>query len=252
MAYLMAHSFCPDNRNRLAYADWARSEECIRSVEDWTMSDLGTDTTASDGMTSNEELSDEQMLAALANSIRTAVAYAEGHVRKAVAAAYSAGQYLSRAKQRIAHGGWESWIRHNTPLSPRSAQNYMRLATRLDELPQAEAQRVADLPIREAMKAIAASVPEIESKQASTKANEIGDDISHQGLAPVLRQLSEALKDFAADLDVSVEVSPSRITKLLHLTKRVLKVVCGFQTPAKNEQAISPKTKVACEGLESG
>ena len=91
----------------------------------------------------------------LAARIDAAVVEAEEHARSAVDAAVRAGRLLSEAKEQLPHGQWEQWIISNCAVAPRTAQAYMRLAARLAELPKEEAQRVADLPLRAAITAIA-------------------------------------------------------------------------------------------------
>jgi Protein of unknown function (DUF3102) len=60
--------------------------------------------------------------------------------------AIRAGELLSRAKANVGHGGWRRWQEKNLAFSVRTAQLYMQLA-RLDP----NAQRVADLPLRQAV-----------------------------------------------------------------------------------------------------
>jgi Protein of unknown function (DUF3102) len=60
--------------------------------------------------------------------------------------AIRAGELLLRAKANVGHGGWTQWQEKNLTFSVRTAQVYMRLA-RLDP----NAQRVADLPLRQAV-----------------------------------------------------------------------------------------------------
>jgi ParB family chromosome partitioning protein len=55
------------------------------------------------------------------------------------------------AKKSVPHGGWEAWVRDSCGFSERTAQGYMRLARLAPE----EAQRVALLSLRDALKALA-------------------------------------------------------------------------------------------------
>jgi hypothetical protein len=88
--------------------------------------------------------------------INSALLEAERHARQVVAMAIRAGTMLVEAKGRVGHGNWEAWLSDNiTAVKPRTAQAYMRLATKFRQLPDPEAQRVADLPLRDAIKAIA-------------------------------------------------------------------------------------------------
>lgn len=80
--------------------------------------------------------------------------------REAVNHAVRAGALLLQAKTQIVHGGWCNWLAANWQRSERTAQAYMRLATELPRLDPEKAQRVADLSLRDALKAISAPKPE--------------------------------------------------------------------------------------------
>ena len=67
------------------------------------------------------------------------------------------GDLLIEAKAGLEHGQWLPWLKENCPFSERTAQAYMRLAQKVSEFDEQEAQRVADLPVRDAVKAIADS-----------------------------------------------------------------------------------------------
>ncbi|MFC0711510.1 DUF3102 domain-containing protein [Azorhizophilus paspali] len=107
----------------------------------------------------------EASLATLAASINRCIREAESAARTAVELAIEAGQQLNSAKDQVPHGQWESWLSENVKAVPRTAQAYMRLAREVPLLSAEEAQRVADLPLREAMKAIA--TPPTEPPRAS-------------------------------------------------------------------------------------
>jgi len=100
---------------------------------------------------------DHDSLVELANRITNAVSHADDCVRNAVAYALEAGNLLCQAKQKVGHGDWLSWLTQHVQVAPRTAQAYMRLAKKLPLLPAGEAQRVADLPLREAIAAITTS-----------------------------------------------------------------------------------------------
>lgn len=96
-------------------------------------------------------------LAALPRQINEAVREAEGHASLAVQAALKAGALLMQAKELVPHGQWESWLTENCTLAPRTARAYAAFAKRLPQLSIEERQRVADLPLREAIQAISTS-----------------------------------------------------------------------------------------------
>jgi tetratricopeptide (TPR) repeat protein len=94
-------------------------------------------------------------LALLPQRINAAVQAAESHARSAVECAMRAGALLTQAKALVQHGEWETWLQQHVMCAPRTAQAYMRLHAKVQTLPAPEAQRVAGLPLREAIKAIA-------------------------------------------------------------------------------------------------
>lgn len=95
--------------------------------------------------------------AALADEINAAVRDAKHAAGQAVQHALRAGALLVQAKELAPHGHWDSWLQANCEVAPRTARAYMALAKRLPELGIEERQRVADLPLREAIKAITTS-----------------------------------------------------------------------------------------------
>ena len=96
----------------------------------------------------------------LATEINAAHALVEGYIRAATPHAVRAGELLEKAKASIPHGEWGPWLEKNCTFSERTAQTYMRLARELPKLDPAKAQRVADLPLREAMRELAERCPE--------------------------------------------------------------------------------------------
>lgn len=67
------------------------------------------------------------------------------------------GELLIKAKALVPHGEWLQWIEDHCAFSARAAQVYMRLA-------KANPQRVADLPLREAIKRIAEAPAKTEAE----------------------------------------------------------------------------------------
>ena len=86
----------------------------------------------------------------LAQAIERAHQAAIGAARSAIEHAVACGALLRRAKAEIGHGEWLEWIEANCTVGRRTAQVYMRLARELPKLPEANAQRVAHLTVREA------------------------------------------------------------------------------------------------------
>lgn len=96
----------------------------------------------------------EDSLDAIADRINDAVFNAESAARSAMQYAMEAGELLNQAKQKVGHGEWLGWLGSNIKLAPRTCQAYMRLAAKVRLLPAEDAQRVTDLPVREAIHAI--------------------------------------------------------------------------------------------------
>ncbi len=69
--------------------------------------------------------------------------------------AITAGALLVEAKDALPHGGWLPWLTEHFDGSQRTAQAYMRIARELPQLDGPEAQRVADLPLRDALRELA-------------------------------------------------------------------------------------------------
>ena len=97
----------------------------------------------------------EIALDALAAKIRTEHGAVRDAAETATQHAIRCGKLLAEAKNELVHGQWLPWLRDHCNLSERTAQAYMRLARKHGEFDEGKAQRVADLPVREAMKAIA-------------------------------------------------------------------------------------------------
>lgn len=90
----------------------------------------------------------------LAEGINQAHALVESHLQGAVQHAIRAGGLLAEAKEKVPHGEWLPWLAENCAIKERTAQTYMRLSRELPKLDPAKAQRVADLPLREAVRAL--------------------------------------------------------------------------------------------------
>jgi hypothetical protein len=68
--------------------------------------------------------------------------------------ALDVGRLLIAAKKQVTHGQWDLWLQANCKVAPRTARAYMRLASKLPMLP-AKTATVADLPLRDAIRAVA-------------------------------------------------------------------------------------------------
>jgi hypothetical protein len=87
----------------------------------------------------------------LVGEIHSAHARAESACRLVVECAIEAGEMLIEAKAKHGrHGQWATWLAANIKFSDRTARAYMQMA----KLPVEKRQRVADLPLRDALSAI--------------------------------------------------------------------------------------------------
>src|SRR5262245_25009399 len=115
----------------------------------------------------NDNTTIQRTLPNLARAINHEHQSALDHGTRAVAHAQACGQLLIEAKVQVAHGEWLDWLKANcSGISERTAQGYMRLARELPKLDSAKAQRVADLPLRDALAAIADERTELEKARA--------------------------------------------------------------------------------------
>lgn len=93
-------------------------------------------------------------LPTLAQQINAAHARCEATAQTALQHALEAGRLLAQAKAAVDHGQWLPWLQSNCTVSIRAAQTYLRLHEHRDRL--SNAQRVAHLPVRDALRMIAA------------------------------------------------------------------------------------------------
>jgi len=110
-------------------------------------------------------------LAALAAQINEKHLSAQQKAVAAVEDAVEAGRLLLQAKAQLRHGAWLPWLQAHCTLTVRQSQSYMRLANVVPKLDQTKYARVAHLPIRQALNAIAISydVPRVRAVQTGAK-----------------------------------------------------------------------------------
>jgi hypothetical protein len=102
-----------------------------------------------------DELIKVSDLGELAHAINREHDLASQTFKTALHHAIKAGELLRKARANVGHGAWLPWLQENCHVSERTAQAYMRLAREFPKLDSAKAQRVADLPLRTALKEIA-------------------------------------------------------------------------------------------------
>ena len=99
----------------------------------------------------------------LAKRINEEHAAAETAMRDGLSHAVEAGKLLVEAKKQCEHGKWLPWIKESCEFSARTAQGYMRVASKL--LEDGNAQRVAHMSYRQALN-------ELEEMQRAIAADE--------------------------------------------------------------------------------
>ena len=90
----------------------------------------------------------------LAARINQAHVQAETASAKVVEYAVQAGKALIEAKKGLPTGQWLPWLETNVDFGIRTAQQYVRLANAVARMSPAETNRVAHLPLREALRFI--------------------------------------------------------------------------------------------------
>jgi hypothetical protein len=92
-------------------------------------------------------------LTALAADIQREHEAAHGKASEALEHARRAGELLIKAKERLEHGAWLTWLSGHCGVSSRSAQRYMRLASRWGEL-ESKHDTVSHLTLQGALDAL--------------------------------------------------------------------------------------------------
>jgi hypothetical protein len=173
---------------------------------------------------------------------------ADCRAKSAMWAACNAGALIATAKKKLKHGEFEQWVVDHCDISVRTAQAYMRLAKHVQELPQEEAQRVALLPVREAMKAISAPIDKDSCESGDdhrhdngVDAQEDDDDADELGflLGP---NINEKLIDIAMDLRLAARkrwMSRETLTKLKKRVRATLAALDEIKTGEAEESDAS-------------
>ena len=149
-------------------------------------------------------------LSDLAGQINEEIHQAEASARGTTQHALKAGELLIRAKAVVEHGQWEGWLIQHCVVAPRTAQAYMRLVNTLPKLSHAEAQRVADLPLRQAIKAIATD-PVTPPRQSTYKAKDISEAMK---VEKTVASGASTLRSIAKDVGRMRTLSAKRVATL--------------------------------------
>jgi hypothetical protein len=96
----------------------------------------------------------EKSLGKLAERINAEHHSCETAINAALEHALAAGDLLLEAKSKCPHGTWQAWLEDSFDGSVRTAQAYMRVAARRDEVEAAKTQSSAPLSLDGALKAL--------------------------------------------------------------------------------------------------
>lgn len=155
-------------------------------------------------------LVDADDLPELAHRINESVEGVANAATSMVAHALEAGSLLNQAKARVAHGDWETWLAANCTVAPRTAQAYMRLAKHIPSLPQEKRNAVADMPLREVIRAISTS-PDKPPRYPSIRVDK-KDDVERTVAA--LRKSASAIRDAAKQIELIHELKGTQVLAL--------------------------------------
>ena len=174
----------------------------------------------------------------IATAINAAHEKVEGAKREGTRYAMEAGRLLIEAKATVAHGRWDDWLKDHVSFSPRTAQLYMRLARATEGNP-AKAQRVADLPLREAAR---------DTRKGRRPAIDPSHEQARDRLVTAWRtSLPDARCAFASEIYERGDIDAAGYQKLIRAVdeeeaaRRVVKTIherCGMEGIHKFDQAL--------------
>jgi hypothetical protein len=180
---------------------------------------------------------EKHRLSVLADELGQEVRAAEDAARDAVSHAIRAGELLIEAKSLVKHGEWLPWLDANFPGSERTAQTWMRLASK--------SAAVADLPtVREAVAMLTAPKPGPPSR---------GELVTLAGLVAVeAKKVTAKVKEGTLDpqavtefFDLLAELNRGGELYRKHQTESALKIVRLAAAKGKPEMAAAAARAVA-------
>ena len=149
----------------------------------------------------------------LAERISIRVRMAENHAKKALEYALEIGALLNEAKPLLKHGDWEPWLTEHCNLASRTARAYMKLAKNFPSLPEPERQRVATLPVREAVKAIATDpAPPATEKVLPAAAPRRREE--RERVSAKFSSTAKSIRDAAKRINLFMDIKPAQVTAL--------------------------------------
>jgi len=179
-------------------------------------------------------ITNREQLPELAQRINESTSRAEGAARTALSSALEAGEALITAKKLVAHGQWEAWLTENCDVASRTAQSYMRLARSLPMLEDSKAQRVADLPLREAIRAISTNPDApFRNPEKSESGFFIAKKDDRSRAVAALKKSADHIKKAATQIDSACGLKPAEVavlrTKLMQAVEALDRMTTDFR-----------------------
>ena len=171
----------------------------------------------------------------IAQKINDTTQTAEGQARLAVQSAMAAGDLLTHAKSYVAHDQWNEWLLANCAVAPRTAQAYMQLFKKVPTLEDSKARRVADLPLRQAIKAIATvseAPPSSRDSGIRTAARSDADKV-----IAVFQKSASGLRDSARRIGLVRELNAKQVAALRSKLLAALDALDTLQAASVSNEA---------------
>jgi hypothetical protein len=174
-------------------------------------------------------------LSKLAADIHCESAAAEANMRQGYAHAVAAGRMLLEAKPLVGHGGWLEWIEKTCRVSVRSAQRYMQVARDLPKLDEANATRVAEMSLRDALQLGAKTTRMLAPMEPEQRAATLAATDTAKGVSGTLLPHRVArVRVAAARATMAAELSESRAS--------VVSVALTVAGPRETGKPCSPRS----------
>ena len=148
----------------------------------------------------------ESNLAKLAEEINRVHREAEEALNAGLARAFRAGELLAQAKSQCKHGTWIPWLENNFAGSVRTAQAYMRVVDRREEI-ESKSAGLAHLGFEEAMQLT--TEPKVGPEKPHTKLDQAALDRLDKGVIAGLEDVE--IEEFEKILAAIPELSSDKI-----------------------------------------
>lgn len=158
------------------------------------------------------------------------------HATSATESALIVGKMLMEAKAQVKHGEWDGWVTAHCDMAIRTAQAYMRLAKTVPQFDASNTQRVALLPLRQAMRAIATD-PTAPPKQTPTNISAAKGTDAEKAVA-VFEKAEAALKASKKLISQGLSVNGGQVDDLRKKLNEVLAELDSLEAQISTEGAV--------------